>query len=542
MVAGLVWWVAKAPNRGQRRRVHGQRRQPGGRRRAGGAPGARGPAGRRRLRRARGGAHVHRLGASSTFSVSNCVAGGACVPANACHKGMFVCNEGCAMTCMELPDLQANGTTCGANKVCNSGACNDCTAEHGLQRDRQAVPRRAASSAPREAPVCTETDNRPKERCAGRRGWSARRGPCVTCQAGAACTPTNKCHTGTLVCSGAAPTCNDANTNVPAGTSCGTDMVVRRNGSCRPHRRRGLNVPGKPCRRGTIACNTGTPVCIESSTRPTAACAAPTWSAPDGHLHELHGRHGLRAGEPVSRRGSTSVRRTISLHRHRPVALERRRCAAPTVSATRARACRARRGPAASRRNACKTGTTSCATGSPSVWSQGIARTARLAARTRFATPAAAWRARAAAPACPHNPCHTGTLNCSTGSATCTDSGSNQPDGTVCGTNLVCRAGSCVSCTAGQACQPTNPCKNGTTSCTTGSMVCAETTNKGAGTLCGAGQSYSGGVLTLPAMCTAGGTCAAAVCSARAAPATPAAPTARPVRTARPAARPAART
>src|SRR5262245_20059370 len=55
--------------------------------------------------------------------ISNCVAGGACVPANACHKGMFVCNEG-AMTCMELPDLQANGTVCGADKVCRNGTCS----------------------------------------------------------------------------------------------------------------------------------------------------------------------------------------------------------------------------------------------------------------------------------------------------------------------------------------------------------------------------------------------------------------------------------
>ena len=110
----------------------------------------------------------------------------------------------------------------------------------------------------------------------------------------------------------------------------------------------------------------------------------------------------------------------------------------------------------------------------------------------------------------PTNPCHTGTLTCTTGAPTCSDSGANQPDGTSCGTNLVCKAGSCNSCTAGQACQPTNPCKTGTTSCATGASVCAETGNKGQGTLCGAGQSCSQGILTLPAMCNASGTCAAA--------------------------------
>jgi len=76
--------------------------------------------------------------------------------------------------------------------------------------------------------------------------------------------------------------------------------------------------------------------------------------------------------------------------------------------------------------------------------------------------------------------------------------------------NLVCRGGSCVSCTAGQACQPTNPCKNGATSCATGVSVCVETSNKGVGTLCGAGQSCANATLTLPAMCNANGACAAA--------------------------------
>jgi hypothetical protein len=108
------------------------------------------------------------------------------------------------------------------------------------------------------------------------------------------------------------------------------------------------------------------------------------------------------------------------------------------------------------------------------------------------------------------NPCHTGTLTCTTGAPTCTDSGTNQADGTVCGTNLVCKTGSCLSCTAGQACQPTNACKTGATSCATGASVCVEIGNKGAGTLCGAGQSCANGVLTLPAMCNATGVCGAA--------------------------------
>src|SRR4030095_685388 len=59
-------------------------------------------------------------------------------------------------------------------------------------------------------------------------------------------------------------------------------------------------------------------------------------------------------------------------------------------------------------------------------------------------------------------------------------------------------------------CLPMNPCKNGTTVCTSGSSMCMETTNKSAGTPCGGMQSCTNGVLTLPSMCNANGMCVAA--------------------------------
>ena len=91
--------------------------------------------------------------------VSNCVAGGACVPANPCHKGMFVCNEG-AMTCMELTDMQANGTVCGTDMVCRNGTCGACT--EGMACDVTGKPCRVGSIVcTTGAPVCTETDNKP---------------------------------------------------------------------------------------------------------------------------------------------------------------------------------------------------------------------------------------------------------------------------------------------------------------------------------------------------------------------------------------------
>ena len=440
--------------------------------------------------------------------VSNCVAGGSCVPANPCHKGMFVCNEG-AMTCMELSDLQANGTVCGADKVCGNGTCNDCVAD--MACNVTGKPCRVGSIVcTTGAPVCTETNNRPNGTTCGT-GMVCQAGACVTCQAGAACTPTaNQCHTGTLVCSGAAPTCNDTGTNVSAGTSCGTDMVCGANGSCAACQAGMVcTVPGKPCRRGTIACNTGTPVCIESTDAPNGTvcgtnqvcsagmctnCTAGTACVPANPCHA-----GINVCSPSI--ACTDTGQSLS---NGVVCGTDRVCnAGACVSCAAGASCQ----PA----NACKTGSTSCATGSPVCQESGNRPNGTSCGSNMVCNAGSCVTCTAGGACTPtSNPCHTGTLSCTTGAATCTDSGSNQPDGTACGANLVCRGGSCVSCTAGQACQPTNPCKNGQTSCTTGSMVCVETTNKGAGTLCGAGQSCAAGVLTLPAMCNAAGTCAAA--------------------------------
>src|SRR4051812_45161787 len=192
-----------------------------------------------------------------------CVAGGACVPANPCHKGMFVCLEGGAMSCMELTDLQANGTLCDMDKVCHNGSCDSCV--EGMACDVTSRPCRVGSIVcATGAPVCTETDNKPNGTACGT-GMVCQTGTCATCQQGGACTPANKCHTGMLVCSGSAASCTDTTTNVAAGTSCGTDMVCDGRGACAACvQGMGCVVPGKPCRKGTIACNTGTPVCIES--------------------------------------------------------------------------------------------------------------------------------------------------------------------------------------------------------------------------------------------------------------------------------------
>jgi len=93
-----------------------------------------------------------------------------------------------------------------------------------------------------------------------------------------------------------------------------------------------------------------------------------------------------------------------------------------------------------------------------------------------------------------------------TGTMTCADGG-NKPGGTSCGTNLVCDGnGNCGSCTAGQACpNPPNPCFTGVTSCTTGTMVCNNNTQRPAGTACGPNQVCNAQGMCIN--CTAGLSC-----------------------------------
>ena len=74
--------------------------------------------------------------------------------------------------------------------------------------------------------------------------------------------------------------------------------------------------------------------------------------------------------------------------------------------------------------------------------------------------------------------CETGTCN---GSGACRQAS----DGTTCGAQKVCHSGTCGSCVAMQPCNPTNKCKTGTTSCSTGVSRCVESGNQAEGTACG---------------------------------------------------------
>lgn len=88
----------------------------------------------------------------------------------------------------------------------------------------------------------------------------------------------------------------------------------------------------------------------------------------------------------------------------------------------------------------------------------------------------------------PANACHLGTIACSASGQTCTDTGSNAPNGKSCGPDSVCNAGSCVSCMEGLECAAPDPCAAGKTSCLTGTSKCVNAgpnPAKGDGAICG---------------------------------------------------------
>ncbi|WP_176064551.1 hypothetical protein [Anaeromyxobacter diazotrophicus] len=164
-------------------------------------------------------------------------------------------------------------------------------------------------------------------------------------------------------------------------------------------------------------------------------------------------------------------------------------------------------GTACTPANACHTGAISCSTGAPVCADSGTSLADGTACGTGQVCLAGACNACAANVTCaPADPCLTGTTSCSTGTSVCVASG-NQPDGTSCGTNLVCSAGSCVACSANLACAPaTNLCHVGTTSCSTGASTCTDTgASQPDGTSCGTAMACTAGACT----CAPGGTCTA---------------------------------
>ncbi len=107
------------------------------------------------------------------------------------------------------------------------------------------------------------------------------------------------------------------------------------------------------------------------------------------------------------------------------------------------------------------------------------------------------------APCVPANPCDTGTESCADNVVTaCNDTGQAVADGMTCGAGLTCKAGACVSsCTDGAACTPSNACHQGSVDCSGGTSSCTDTgMNAVDGTSCGQGEICSAGSCVCPSV------------------------------------------
>jgi hypothetical protein len=433
-----------------------------------------------------------------------CTVGAACTPDDPCHLGQTTCGAG-GPSCMitELP--QANGTVCGQNMVCSNGSCVACAG--GTACTVTGKPCRIGTiTCDTGAPVCTETNDQPNGSACGA-DMICQAGQCVACQAGAACTPANPCHQGMLSCATGTPQCLDTGTSVPAGTACGTNRYCSATGVCGGDCdvTAACSVAGKPCRTGTITCNTGAPVCVESgnvqngtgcgtnqvcSSGACVACTVGLACAPTNPCHA----------------GFTSCSPTITCADSGANLANGASCGTNKVcNEGMCNACTS--GTSCQPNNPCHTGATSCVTGTSVCADVGNRPNGTNCGMNQVCNNGMCVPCAAGGSCTPANPCHNGTLACNTGTAVCTDLGTSVGNGTSCGMNLVCKAGSCVSCTAGVMCSPTNPCKLGRTSCMTGSSVCVESGNRAVGTLCGADQSCTNGTLTSAAMCNASQAC-----------------------------------
>ena len=260
-------------------------------------------------------------------------------------------------------------------------------------------------------------------------------GTCSVCVSGDACEIQGKpCRVGTIECSGGKPQCTES-ANANDGKECGGGRVCR-DGSCQDCAAGNPCVPPNPCHKGSLDCTGGTIKCndLGESVAPGGACGANKVCSGAGECV------GCTAGEPCDAK------------------------------------------------DPCKSGKIVCNSGAPVCVASDNAPSGTACGSSKVCSEGTCVTCSAGMVCVPPNPCHTGTLTCTAGLASCTDTGSNAPDGTSCGKNMVCSAGKCAACTEDAPCTPSNPCKIGKNSCATGSVVCTEVGNVQNGKGCGGTQ------------------------------------------------------
>lgn len=197
---------------------------------------------------------------------SGCTSNSTCTPVNdagtpnVCLSGTTSCSTG-ASVCGSATPL-ANGSPCGTNQVCNSGACVSCTSNAvcSPQNNSCLIGYIDCSSG---TSVCTQSGVAANGTDCGS-GQVCNNGTCGACTTGATCNPSgNVCQTGTTSCASGSSQCMNA-TNVADGTTCGNNQVCYQ-GTCSPCTASSqCNPGGNVCLAGKTSCATGQSVCVSS--------------------------------------------------------------------------------------------------------------------------------------------------------------------------------------------------------------------------------------------------------------------------------------
>jgi sugar lactone lactonase YvrE len=195
-----------------------------------------------------------------------CIAGTPCTPANPCNVGLTACGPNGA-TCVDSLQPQPNGASCGTNQVCFAGACAPCMNGGTCFTSSGGACVVGVQSCSSGQPECLPTAGlRPDGTPCGT-NQVCDSGACVACTEGGACTyAPDECKQGRLSCDTGLPqTCEDSGMNAPDGTSCqgsryclsGTCTTCNHGVSCSP--------AAAPCHLGTIDCSmSGMPQCMDT--------------------------------------------------------------------------------------------------------------------------------------------------------------------------------------------------------------------------------------------------------------------------------------
>ncbi len=254
-------------------------------------------------------------------------------------------------------------------------------------------------------------------------------------------TPPNPCFAGVLACGTGTATCVNG-AQLPAGTSCGTNLVCSPTAVCTACTAGATCASANLCHTAAVVCSSGAPVCTDNgNVLNGTSCGA-----------------NLFCGNGV--------------------------CNACVQGATCAST------------NPCDaTATTECSSGSPVCTDRTFQPTGTSCGTNLVCSPAGACVACTAGATCASaNPCHTAAISCSSSAPVCTDTG-NVVNGTSCGAGMVCNGGVCSACVQGATCTSTNPCDaTATTECSSGAPVCTDRTFKPDGTSCGAGMTCNAAI------------------------------------------------